>query len=247
MAIPESENGDFISGIYNYCDRWCERCSMTIKCRQYAMECARDAFNADGSQEGDSYEFMESLLNLPDDTEKDEQEAEVPDFEPASETSEEIDELDFLEYMQQQEEIDRQTQDTICVKLADRYMSEGTRWLDEWDSLVSEQDDDEQNSLANAVDIINWYLFQMPTKLRRAVNGKISREEYMQFDVHGSAKVVLIGAESSLDAWRNLQSFLPEDRQDAVAPILAILKDMIIEIDLEIPQAREFKRPGFDD
>jgi hypothetical protein len=25
----------FISGIYNYCDRWCERCSFTSRCRNY--------------------------------------------------------------------------------------------------------------------------------------------------------------------------------------------------------------------
>lgn len=27
----------FISGIYNYCDRWCERCSFTSRCLTYAM------------------------------------------------------------------------------------------------------------------------------------------------------------------------------------------------------------------
>ena len=32
------DNPDFISGIYNYCDRWCERCKMTSKCSLYASE-----------------------------------------------------------------------------------------------------------------------------------------------------------------------------------------------------------------
>jgi len=27
----------FISGIYNYCDRWCERCPQTSRCLNYAM------------------------------------------------------------------------------------------------------------------------------------------------------------------------------------------------------------------
>src|ERR1700752_3009173 len=31
-------NPDFISGIYNYCDRWCERCSFTSRCFLYATE-----------------------------------------------------------------------------------------------------------------------------------------------------------------------------------------------------------------
>ena len=28
----------FIPGIYNYCDRWCERCPLTARCRVFAME-----------------------------------------------------------------------------------------------------------------------------------------------------------------------------------------------------------------
>src|SRR5215212_4565484 len=29
---------DLISGIYNYCDRWCERCPLTSRCLVYATE-----------------------------------------------------------------------------------------------------------------------------------------------------------------------------------------------------------------
>ena len=28
----------FISGIHNYCDRWCERCPLTSRCLGYAVE-----------------------------------------------------------------------------------------------------------------------------------------------------------------------------------------------------------------
>ena len=33
-----ANSGRFIPGIYNYCDRWCERCTMTSKCLTYAHE-----------------------------------------------------------------------------------------------------------------------------------------------------------------------------------------------------------------
>src|ERR1043165_3814334 len=33
-----AKNPDFISGIYNYCDRWCERCPLTSRCLLYATE-----------------------------------------------------------------------------------------------------------------------------------------------------------------------------------------------------------------
>ena len=33
-----SQNPKFISGIYNYCDRWCERCAFTARCMNFTME-----------------------------------------------------------------------------------------------------------------------------------------------------------------------------------------------------------------
>jgi hypothetical protein len=35
MELPE---GDFIPGIYNYCNSWCKRCMYTDKCRTFATE-----------------------------------------------------------------------------------------------------------------------------------------------------------------------------------------------------------------
>src|SRR5438270_11804866 len=40
-----AENPDLISGIYNYCDRWCERCPFTARCLVYATEKADDDAN----------------------------------------------------------------------------------------------------------------------------------------------------------------------------------------------------------
>lgn len=31
-------NEQFISGIYNYCDRWCERCTLRTRCLSFAMD-----------------------------------------------------------------------------------------------------------------------------------------------------------------------------------------------------------------
>jgi len=33
-----ASNPDLISGIYNYCDRWCERCPLTSRCLVFATE-----------------------------------------------------------------------------------------------------------------------------------------------------------------------------------------------------------------
>jgi hypothetical protein len=42
--IKLASNPDFISGIYNYCDRWCERCSFSSRCFLYATEQADPDF-----------------------------------------------------------------------------------------------------------------------------------------------------------------------------------------------------------
>ena len=31
-------NPNFIPGVYNYCDRWCERCPLTQRCLNFAMQ-----------------------------------------------------------------------------------------------------------------------------------------------------------------------------------------------------------------
>jgi hypothetical protein len=37
-VIDLLDNPNFISGIHNYCDRWCERCPFTARCVVYATE-----------------------------------------------------------------------------------------------------------------------------------------------------------------------------------------------------------------
>ena len=68
------DNPDWIPGIYNYCDRWCERCAFTGKCRSFAMEIRESGVEANAQPEPDtlahdirSKEFWEELgitLNL---------------------------------------------------------------------------------------------------------------------------------------------------------------------------------------
>jgi len=40
-----ADNPVFISGIYNYCDRWCERCALTSRSFLYATEPADSEAN----------------------------------------------------------------------------------------------------------------------------------------------------------------------------------------------------------
>src|ERR1044072_895364 len=51
---------NFISGIYNYCDRWCEKCTLTARCRVFALEKDDVVQNHDLTQEA----FWRKLRNV---------------------------------------------------------------------------------------------------------------------------------------------------------------------------------------
>jgi hypothetical protein len=56
------QSGKFISGIYNYCDRWCGRCTMTSKYLTFAHEQAMKENTTDTETNDISNEkFWESL------------------------------------------------------------------------------------------------------------------------------------------------------------------------------------------
>ncbi len=227
---------------------------MTTKCRQYAIECTQDAFNADGSHDGDSPEFMEALMGLASEFEN---EAEIEnraefEYETKSEEADfesfesDFEDFDMDAYIQERERINQVTSQTACVKVADQYRIEGGRWLEEWFPLT-DQLKNNSYEIADALEVINWYLFQLSVKLRRAINGKIEDEFDFMDDVYGSAKVVLIGADRSLASWQTIQYALPDKKRNSLEPVLKILKELIRSTEAEIPEARGFKRPGFDD
>lgn len=55
--LMEQDESGYIPGIFNYCDRWCERCAFTLRCRTYAMESSmrrlRDMRDDDGDEDED--------------------------------------------------------------------------------------------------------------------------------------------------------------------------------------------------
>ena len=53
-------NPRFISGIYNYCDRWCERCALSHRCLSYAMERAEDGSDP-GARDLSNQKFWDKL------------------------------------------------------------------------------------------------------------------------------------------------------------------------------------------
>src|SRR6185295_12735447 len=55
---------DFISGIYNYCDRWCERCAFSSRCFLYATETADPDLDAPDVRDLNNVKFWRKLESI---------------------------------------------------------------------------------------------------------------------------------------------------------------------------------------
>ena len=70
MAMDKDElmelagNPEFISGIYNYCDRWCERCQFTSRCLLYATEQADSDFDDPEVRDINNEKFWKKLQSI---------------------------------------------------------------------------------------------------------------------------------------------------------------------------------------
>ncbi len=57
---PDPRNPRFIPGIYNYCDRWCERCEFSHRCAQFAMR-SHDRPDDPRTRDRENRKFWEAL------------------------------------------------------------------------------------------------------------------------------------------------------------------------------------------
>lgn len=261
---------DFISGIYNYCDRWCERCPLTTRCLVYATEQA-DEMSADPeAHDINSAKFwsrMESIF----------QEAHDMILELAEEAG-----LDRETFEAEVDLVDREQhrQDAKQHELslsARRYAEMVERWFTE-EFPVEESVHDDTNGesknmedevdIGDAIEVIRWYQFFAAAKVYRALMGLDDKiiegtsavddaikdneldEDELQFgggnDSDGSAKIALIAVDRSSSAWRLMQSSLPE-KADSINPMLLELERLRRTTEQVFPYARDFIRPGFDE
>jgi len=270
-----AENPDFISGIHNYCDRWCERCPFTSRCVVYATEKADEEMDDPEAHDINSAKFWQKLGSTF-------KEAGEMLAEWAAEAGIDLEAIDVEKEMERNRaQRNRAAADELSL-LARNYVGIVQRWFEEEFSVERNVHDDngsaadsleEDVSLTDAVEVIRWYEFFIAAKIMRAVMGSydddltedfgdeeiFANEEtsagadcdseplaIVQDDADGSAKVALIAINRSVSAWRILQRSLPE-KTDSIMPILAELERLRLLTEATFPKAHEFIRPGFDE
>jgi hypothetical protein len=248
----------FISGIYNYCDRWCERCVFTSRCLTYAME--KEDFEDIEARDLNNKAFWDKLQLIFQQTIEMIKEL-------AMESGIDLNSLD----MESTDEEFSQRQDKAKdheLSLSARYYSKIVdRWFESGYPLL-EQRQNELNTILelgisgaepytvadeiiDSVEVIRWYQHQIYVKLMRALRGDeladIQEEDNaLQKDSDGSALVALIAIDRSIGAWGRLQDHFPE-KTNSILDILLHLDRLRRKIEQVFPDARNFKRPGFDD
>jgi hypothetical protein len=249
-------NPRFIRGIYNYCDRWCERCAFTSRCMNYAL--SEEEFDSPESKDMDNQAFWDKLhgifaATLEMVTEK------------AQEMGIDLDAVDLQEAAEESERAHEAAKEQPYSRAAMKYIE----MVDDWfksneDSLEEKSRElqrlaeagipgtnpaDEALRVRDCLEVIRWYQHQIYVKLCRAASGAIRSMigdlDCLQEDADGSAKVAILGIERSIAAWAALLPHLP-DQEATILRLLTTLKRLLAQAETAFPHARAFQRPGFD-
>ena len=235
-----ANNPDLISGIYNYCDRWCERCPLTSRCLVYATEQEDD--NSFPRNDLRNEAFWQKLSMIF-------QETRELIVEWAKEAG--VDLNGSADDDESRQHRKRQLVDNHpLTKAGKKYANAASDWFRELDQMFEVSENFEQ--LEDAREVVQWYQYQIAVKTMRALSGRKEEleedPEIIEFpkDSDGSAKVALIGIDRSIAAWRLMQLSLPE-RAASIVPLILQLERLRNRLEKTFPEARDFVRPGFDE
>jgi hypothetical protein len=230
----------FIPGIHNYCDRWCERCGFTARCRVFAME----AEITDDEQDIGSDAFVRNLSNILNDA-KSMLEEKAAEF-GIDLTSIDHDEIDAIRERQRSA-----VEGSELACLAEKYAFDIRPVLaaqEEW--LAGSELEEEM--IQEVLAVLYWYQFFIAAKVQRGLHGIIDDDgeedteelEDAQSDANGSIKVALIAIERSILAWTYL---LDANNANVIRPFIEMLESLKQMAEARFPHARDFIRPGFDE
>jgi hypothetical protein len=222
----------FIVGIFNYCDRWCERCALTSHCRLFADVARADA---------DADAHMAAVIHAPQRPEDAppppprwlEELIEKADGEVAKMTAAELAALTAEPEMPLEHAVTCERATDYCHAVYDwREANAAGR----------------EAGVTDPVAVATWFASMIMTKTRRALKGLAAFDGDREFppDHEGSAKVALLGIDESIAAWQQLAATgrMPGTIAQGLVRELEIIRD---DLERAIPCARAFVRPGFDE
>ena len=252
--MKEDKKDKYISGIYNYCDRWCERCPLTDKCFLYSKEQKRLARHKAKGE--DPYDWNIVMQDVKE------------DFEETlklihKKTKEQGIDLTKLPKVEQKEYVPK---NHPLMKSANTYMKMAKKLLKKLGEVIDIEGIDltkrieiipsavsdvgKLRKIAVNYEVISWYHTLILVKIHRALQSKMETEieadEFAQMDADASAKIAYIGIMKSIKALKVVYNWSDELEDDALTLLVEL--DKVREcVNKEFPGHHTFKRPGFDD
>lgn len=242
---------EFIDGLSDHCDRWCERCPLTSRCKlfsHFGAPAPHDALNAAfwtrlQATRGKGLEWLAARADV-----------RLPEVVhgPVPQGPEGAREAGPV--LPGPTAIGREAaaiDDHPLVDEAQAYAERVEAWIDERRGPVEEaaaRDALAARDLADAIDVVRWYQHQLVVKLFVALSDDADapsggREEPTSA-VNGTVKVALQGIDRSIAAWTRVHDLVPA--VGGIFDLLLRLDRLRRRAEAEFPLARAFKRPGFD-
>jgi hypothetical protein len=238
----KGKKSKYIPGIYNYCDRWCERCDLTSRCLLFSRDSKR---RADHIARGEDPDDLKTVM---DDVQSDLRESLEMIQKDASDLGINLNQITEKERRQVKEFSHplHSKAEGLSFNIHQFRKKATNLFLDE------SSNDSDKKVQSDSLDVLAWYEFQFSVKLKRALQ---SIEEHSSdaaaaadddlFDAKASAKVAWIGLTKSLDALTILDHFLPGLHSDTLQLIQGI-HEVILLLDETIPGHKTVQRPGFE-
>jgi len=254
MVAKKDQEAEFIPGIFNYCDRWCERCSMTSRCSLYFRETQRRAEHKEKGEDPDDWGIV--LKDVHEDLQQAMQMcAEMADGQgiDLTEIEEEIE-----EETSSSEKEDQEITEHPLRKKAHAFAMDCHRFLDKFCSLIQEEErkgvhSEQLGVIQDCFQIMSWYHMQIAVKIDRALRGSKEEDEEDEVwseaarsDSDGSAKVAFLGLTRVMDALMKAHEWNTSLNAE-IMPLLNTIYELIDDVNRDFPGHITFKRPGFDE
>lgn len=253
--LKKATEDGFIPGIYNYCDRWCEKCEQRLHCMSFVMgkkieEKGGFHFDQEINREDESIwtrlkEVFESTYEVLHEL-AEERGIDVEDIYASENIDKEFLREDF-ENHSKGERCNLQVEESDIIRICLIYENLADKCLEKIFNLLDEKEKQSKGPLNEALEIANWYLDLIQAKMRRALYGFYYQQMFGEKseDFNGSAKVALLATDRSIESWKTIGGCC-KDEQREIGHLIVVLEQLQLDIEEQFPHARKFLRPGFE-
>jgi hypothetical protein len=247
---------NLISGIYNYCDRWCERCAFTQRCLSFQMDRATARRSDAGASQQSFWDDIARSFAL----------ARRLVEREAQKQGIDLDSADALIEAEREERQRRRlaaragnalhhaataywkTAKALLERMRPAFNATAEE-LQAQARLGAGHPEERAADIRDALEVVEWYLFFIDVKLQRAVSSRVDHDregdDGFPSDADGSAKVALVAIDRSIGAWARLREHFAAEA-DPILDLLVQLERLRRAAERDFPAARTFRRPGLD-